>query len=72
MSVEVKIEFERGCYTCYGRSAWMPSEPCATCRNTGRVPTELGRDLLEFLEHHGFTQKVSEAVSEAENASEGK
>lgn len=54
MSVEVKIEFERECYTCLGRSAWMPSEPCETCNSTGRIATELGRDLLEFLEHQGI------------------
>lgn len=60
MSVEITIEFEQECHTCYGRSAWMPSEPCATCRSTGKVPTELGRDLLEFLENQGFKPAVGE------------
>jgi DnaJ-class molecular chaperone len=54
MSVEIKIEFEHECYICGGRSTWTRSEPCQTCNSTGRVPTELGRNLLEFLEHQGF------------------
>lgn len=60
MSVEVNIEFEQQCRTCYGRSTWMTSEPCASCRSTGRVPTELGRDLLEFLEHQGFKPTLNQ------------
>jgi hypothetical protein len=60
MSVEIKIEFERECGICYGRCAYMPGDKCERCNNTGRVPTELGRDLLEFLEHQGITTKVRE------------
>lgn len=54
MSVEVKIEFEQECYKCYGDSAYMPDRPCDRCQSTGRVPTELGHQLLEFLERHGI------------------
>jgi len=52
MSVEVNIEFERECYKCFGGSTWWPDRKCERCGNTGRVPTELGEKLLEFLEHH--------------------
>ena len=52
MSVEINIEFERECYSCLGRSAYM-AEQCGTCNSTGKVPTELGQELLEFLEHQG-------------------
>lgn len=54
MSAEVIIEFERECYSCHGRSGWMPSEPCTTCNSSGKVPTRLGQELLEFLEHQGL------------------
>lgn len=54
MSVEVKIEFEQECYACMGRSAWMPDRPCDRCQSTGLTPTELGRELLGFLERHGI------------------
>lgn len=59
MSVEINIEFERECYKCYGASAaWLPDKTpdktCEVCHNTGQVPTELGRKLLEFLESQGF------------------
>lgn len=74
MSIEVNIEFERECYKCYGNGYLLSSKgekkPCERCCGSGRAPTELGRELLEFLEHQGFTRKVAEAVSEAENVSE--
>jgi hypothetical protein len=51
MSVEVVIEFERECYKCYGTGGQYTGKGCERCDNTGRVPTELGEKLLEFLEH---------------------
>ena len=30
------------------------TDSCDHCNNTGRVPTELGVELLEFLERHGI------------------
>lgn len=54
MNVEINIEFEHECYKCYGTSAWMQNKTCEICHNTGQVPTELGRKLLEFLESQGF------------------
>lgn len=50
MSVEITIEFERECYVCYGGSRWSGKD-CNRCANTGRVATELGEQLIEFLEH---------------------
>jgi DnaJ-class molecular chaperone len=54
MSVEVEIKFERECGICFGRSARTKGDICTNCNSTGRVPTQLGRDLLEFLENQGF------------------
>lgn len=53
---EIIIEFERECGKCYGTAAWMSDKKCEACNNTGRVSTELGEKLLEFLEHQGFTK----------------
>lgn len=54
MSVEINIEFERECYSCLGRSVWSNDEQCETCNSTGKVPTGLGQELLEFLERQGI------------------
>lgn len=59
MSVEVKIEFERECSKCYGSGYLLSTKeegkkPCERCHSTGRAATELGNELLEFLEHQGF------------------
>jgi hypothetical protein len=59
MSVEVRIGFEHECYKCYGNGYLLSSsgeekKPCERCRGVGRAPTELGDELLEFLEHQGF------------------
>lgn len=57
MSIEVEIEFERECYKCYGNGYLLsPTEKklCERCHGTGRAPTKLGRELLEFLEHYGI------------------
>lgn len=57
--MNIEIEFERECYKCYGTSAWMPDKQCDACGNKGKVPTELGDALLEFLEHRGFKPVTS-------------
>lgn len=51
--IEVNIEFEHECYKCEGSSQWS-GVVCDRCNSTGRVPTELGVELLEFLERHGI------------------
>lgn len=48
--MDMKIEFERECYVCYGGSRWADKD-CNRCGNTGRVPTSLGDELIEFLEN---------------------
>lgn len=58
--IDVNVEFERECYKCYGSSAWMPDKICDACNNTGRVATELGEALLEFLEHQGIKRAAIE------------
>lgn len=63
MSVEINIEFERECYKCYGTSAWMTDKSCEACRSTGRVSTELGDKLLEFLEHQGIKPTATKEQS---------
>lgn len=50
MNAEIEIEFERECYKCYGASRWS-GKPCETCLDTGRVATELGDQLMEFLKN---------------------
>lgn len=52
--MDVTIEYERECGVCHGRSAWLSDYKCENCNSTGRIPTEEGRGLLEFLEHQGF------------------
>lgn len=56
--IDINIEFERECSKCYGHgyllSATEDRKPCERCRSTGRIPTELGVELLEFLEHQGI------------------
>lgn len=59
MSVEVRIEFERECSRCYGNGYLLSVKgadrpPCDRCNGSGRVATELGNELLEFLEHQGI------------------
>ena len=58
MSVEVKIEFERECFKCYGSGYLLGKGDqrlrCDRCNGSGRVATELGHELLEFLEHQGI------------------
>lgn len=49
----IDIEFERECYKCEGSSKWSGVK-CESCSNTGKVVTELGEALLEFLEHQGI------------------
>lgn len=62
MRVEVKIEFERECGKCYGNGYLLSSKEaklaCERCNGSGRAATELGRDLLEFLENQGFSKGV--------------
>lgn len=55
--IEIDIKFERECSKCYGNGYLLSAEdrkPCERCRGTGRAATELGSDLLEFLEHQGI------------------
>lgn len=48
--MDMRIEFERECYTCFGGSRWSGKD-CENCGNTGRVSTSLGDELIEFLEN---------------------
>ena len=57
--MNIEIEFERECYKCYGTAAWMPDKQCDACGNKGKVPTELGDALLEFLERQGIKPVTS-------------
>lgn len=57
--IDINIEFERECGKCYGSSQWS-GVACDRCNNTGRVPTELGVELLEFLERHGIKSIAAE------------
>lgn len=65
MSVEVKIEFERECSRCYSNGYLLSVKGtdrplCDRCNGLGRVATELGNELLEFLEHQGIESPSSE------------
>lgn len=63
MNTDIRIEFERECYKCDGASRWIAGQQCDRCNNTGRVATELGQELLDFLEHQGFKRATKEAAS---------
>lgn len=52
--IDINIEFERECFKCSGTSAWMLDKSCEICGSTGRISTELGDKLLEFLEHNAI------------------
>lgn len=56
----IDIEFERECGKCYGTSTWMPDKSCEVCKGKGKVATELGEALLEFLERHGIKSATKE------------
>lgn len=66
MSAVIEIEFERECFKCYGTAAWMPDESCDACGSTGRVATDLGEKLLEFLEHQGIRPVLATIEQEGE------
>lgn len=56
--MEMNIEFERECYKCYGGSRWS-GENCDNCANTGRVATQLGDELMEFLKNQKQREEVT-------------
>jgi len=52
---EIETMFERLCPECGGTGVdWSTDDhirpPCKACNGTAMVPTEIGRDLLRFLE----------------------
>ena len=51
MSATITIEFERECYKCYGTGGQFTGKGCEVCGNTGYTATQLGNQLVEFLEH---------------------
>jgi DnaJ-class molecular chaperone len=55
VNVEMDIQFEHECFKCYGRGTHTGST-CLVCDGTGRLLTDLGERLMEFLEHQGFTR----------------
>lgn len=57
--IEINIEFECECFKCYGNGYLLSNKgtdapACERCNGSGRAATELGRELLEFLEHNGI------------------
>lgn len=58
---------EETCPACQGNVIWQEDGQCSTCHNTGRVPTELGRELLAFVERH-HTRKLSDRLDKVEYA----
>ena len=66
--MEVRIEFDGMCWHCSGHGRvwercscggcsgctpdWETLPICPACKGTGKVPTPLGNDLIEFLETH--------------------
>lgn len=48
--MNITLEFEYECYSCLGAGPYRPGG-CDVCANTGRLPSGLGAQLIEFLEH---------------------
>lgn len=64
MNAEVRIQFERECGECYGNGYLLTARDeikgsCPKCKGCGSIATELGQELLEFLEHQGFKPTTS-------------
>lgn len=68
--IKLDVEFERECSQCYGHgyllSVAEDRKPCEQCRGTGRTATELGVELLEFLEHQGIKPASVEQGKESQ------
>lgn len=46
------------CTTCSGRGSMINEEACSRCDGSGYALSPRGRELVEFLTRHGFTQNL--------------
>ena len=56
------IELEKECEWCDGRGTQFSgqSEPCEMCGGTGRIPTENGETILDFVRRYLYSGIHSE------------